>query len=75
MTRPAPKYWQGGFGHCFSAQTRPIWILIMENALFFKAKRTLFLHIYVDDDLIVGQCSSEIKAFLSKLQETYKIKI
>jgi hypothetical protein len=27
LTHPALKYWRGGFGHCFLAQTQPIWIL------------------------------------------------
>jgi hypothetical protein len=48
---------------------------IMDDALFFNADRTLFLHIYVDDGLIVGQNKSIIVSFLNQLQEVYKIKI
>ena len=47
---------------------------IMDDALFFNADHTLFLHIYVDDGLLVGQNRSIITSFLSKLQDVYKIK-
>jgi hypothetical protein len=48
---------------------------IMDDALFFNADRTLFLHMYVDDGLIVGQNKSIITSFLSKLEKAYKIKV
>lgn len=48
---------------------------IMDDALFFNRDQTLFLHIYVDDGLIVGQDKSKILSFLSELEKTYKIKV
>jgi hypothetical protein len=48
---------------------------IMDDALFFNADRTMYIHIYVDDGLIVGQNLSMIHSFLKQLQGAYKIKI
>jgi hypothetical protein len=48
---------------------------IMDNALFYNSNQLLFLHIYVDNGLIVDCKKPAILFFLSKLQEIYCIKI
>jgi hypothetical protein len=71
--KQAPRMWKK---HLTSTlKTLGLSPLIMDDALFFNSDRTLFLHIYVDDGLIVGQNRSTIVSFLNQLQEIYKIKI
>ncbi|MBW0504134.1 hypothetical protein O181_043849 [Austropuccinia psidii MF-1] len=45
-----------------------------DKCLFFNTNRTLFLHIHVDDGLIIGETAELVKLFLTQLRKSYSIK-
>ncbi|KAI7948446.1 hypothetical protein MJO29_010111 [Puccinia striiformis f. sp. tritici] len=71
--KQAPRMWKKHLTE--TLKTLGLVPSIMDDALFYNSDRTLFLHMYVDDGLIVGQNKSIITSFLDRLKNSYKLKV
>ncbi|MBW0466621.1 hypothetical protein O181_006336 [Austropuccinia psidii MF-1] len=46
-----------------------------DKSLFFSKEKTIYIHMHVDNGLVVGDSRESIEFFLKKLPQTYKLKI
>ncbi|MBW0582772.1 hypothetical protein O181_122487 [Austropuccinia psidii MF-1] len=71
-TKQAPRQWRAHLVDSF--KQLGLSACDSDESLFFDRDKDLFIHIHVDDGLIVGSSKEKIQSILLGLQKTYKLK-
>ncbi|MBW0568843.1 hypothetical protein O181_108558 [Austropuccinia psidii MF-1] len=72
-TKQAPRMWKEKLTKALSSLE--MFSAMSDEALFINKKKTMFLHIHVDNGFLVGENKAEIIAFTSKLSKIFKLKV
>jgi hypothetical protein len=72
-TKQAPRMWKEHLVE--SLLGLGFWALILDNALFHNDNFLIFLHMHVDNGLIVGKSRTLILQFIDRLKTIYSLKV